>query len=80
MDNTLYDLAKKSKEDNQALQMLIDLFEPKIKKSLTLTNYTEREDLSQELKYKLVITIKEYDIESTPGFWDLLEQFKENSG
>lgn len=72
----LYDLVKKSKEDERALQLVIELFEPKLKKSLSLTNYQERENLSQELKYKLVIVIKDYDINSTPGFWDLKEQME----
>lgn len=73
MDTKLYELAKKAKEDNTAMEMIIELFEPKLKKSLVLTEYSEREDLLQELKYKLVISIKSYDIHSTPGFWELKE-------
>jgi len=75
---TLYDLAKRSKDDENAIQQIIDLFEPKLKKSLTLTEYKERENLSQELKYKLVISIKKYDIDSIPGFWDLQEKMTKN--
>ncbi|WP_342470891.1 helix-turn-helix domain-containing protein [Ureibacillus sp. FSL K6-3587] len=78
MTETLYDLAKRSKDDENAIQQIIDLFEPKLKKSLTLTEYKERENLSQELKYKLVISIKKYDIDSIPGFWDLQEKMTKN--
>ncbi|WP_121616643.1 helix-turn-helix domain-containing protein [Virgibacillus halodenitrificans] len=74
MTETLYDLAKKSKEDSNALETIVKLFEPKLKKSLSLTEQKERDDLSQELKYKLVSVIKKYDVDSTPGFWELKEQ------
>lgn len=79
MTNVLYELVKKSKEDSQALQLIIDIFEPKIKKSLRLTTYNERDDLAQELKCKLVDSILEYDIEATPGFWELQEQMSQKS-
>ncbi len=79
MSQTLYELAIKSKTDEMALQTIIDLFEPKLKKSLNLTEYSERENLSQELKYKLILGIQKYDIDSTPGFWELKEQMAENN-
>lgn len=70
----LYELVKESKKNNKKLQILIDLFEPKIKKSLNLTDVKEKEDLAQELKCKLIICIQTYDIDSTPGFWELREK------
>lgn len=70
----LYELVKESRQNKQALETIINLFEPKLKKSLTLTNYNEREDLEQELKCKLIKCILDYDVESTPGFWELREQ------
>lgn len=74
--STLYELVKESREDSYALQEIIDRFEPKIKKSLNLTKYQEKEDLSQELKSKLVSCIQKYDIDSTPGFWELKERIE----
>lgn len=71
---TLYDLVKESKESNCALQEVIDLFEPKIKKSLRLTSSQEKDDLSQELRCKLISCIKTYDLDSTPGFWELKDR------
>ncbi|GLY12627.1 helix-turn-helix domain-containing protein [Pseudobacillus badius] len=75
----LLELVKKSKEDKQALQKIIELFEPKLRKSLTLTRYEEREDLEQELRCKLITCIRKYDIESTPGFWEMKERIKKNN-
>lgn len=77
MATALYEMVKKSKEDNKTLQMLIELFEPKINKALMLTEYKERENLSQEIKFKLIVGIKTYDVESTPGFWELKEKMSE---
>jgi hypothetical protein len=79
MTQTLYELAKKSKEDEIALQAIINLYEPKLKRTLTLTEYSERENLSQELKYKLIVGIKKYDIDSTPGFWELRDQISKSN-
>ncbi|MDQ0175291.1 helix-turn-helix domain-containing protein [Bacillus chungangensis] len=67
----LYELVKESKESNQALETIINLFEPKLRKTLTLTSYNERDDLAQELKYHLIKAIKGYDVDATPGFWEL---------
>jgi len=74
VDCPLYELVKNAKKNNEALNTIIKLFEPKINKSLSLTHYSVREDLSQEIKFKLVKLIKEYDIDSVPSFWE----FKEN--
>ncbi|BDG47345.1 MULTISPECIES: helix-turn-helix domain-containing protein [Parageobacillus] len=72
----LYELLKASKSNNQALEEIMNLFEPKLKKTLSLTKYGEREDLAQELRYKLIKYIREYDVDSTPGFWELKDQIK----
>lgn len=72
----LYELVKDSKENKESLKVLVELFEPKIKKSLTLTNYQEKEDLAQELKCKLISCIQKYDINSTPGFWEMRARFE----
>ncbi|MBA2871545.1 hypothetical protein HNQ85_001815 [Anoxybacillus calidus] len=72
----LYELVKESKKNVKALETIINLFEPKLRKSLTLTNYSEREDLAQELKCKLIMYIQGYDVDSTPGFWELKDQIQ----
>ncbi|WP_214483055.1 helix-turn-helix domain-containing protein [Bacillus sp. SM2101] len=70
----LYELVKKAKVNEEALEKIILLFEPKIKKSLLLTKYEERDDLSQELKLKITNYIRSYDVDSTPGFWEMKNQ------
>lgn len=72
----LYDLVKESKEDYQAMQSLIDLFEPKLQKSLSLTQYNNREDLAQELKCTLIQYIQRYKLDSVPGFWDMQKRIE----
>jgi hypothetical protein len=76
MTSVLYELVKESKTNEKALETIINLFEPKLRKSLTLTSYSEREDLAQELKCILIMYIKGYDIDSTPGFWELKDQIQ----
>lgn len=70
MGDMLYDLVKESKFDKTALETIIKLFEPKLKKSLYMTNPNDREDLAQELKIKLISYITKYDMDSIPGFWE----------
>lgn len=71
MNATLYELVKESKKSKRALESVIKLFEPKLKSSLSLSNYKEREDLAQELKCKLIKYILGYNMDSIPGFWDM---------
>ncbi len=70
-DDTLYELAQKSKEDRARIEEIVERFEPKMKSSLTLTHPQVREDLYQELRLKLIDIVLYYDIDSTPGFWCL---------
>lgn len=74
-----YELVKESKKDSRALEQIINLFEPKLQKTLSLTKVGEREDLAQELKYRLIIYIKRYDVDSIPGFWELKEQIQNSN-
>lgn len=76
MQVMFYELVKESKVDNQALEQIINMFEPKLQKTLLLTKLGEREDLAQELKYRLIMYIKRYDVDSIPGFWELKEQMQ----
>jgi len=78
MDNELIELVEKSKEDNDALLTLINYFEPKLNKCLYQTHQHYREDLRQVLLIKLVNTIKKYDIQSVPGFWDMKNHFSKS--
>lgn len=71
----LYELVKDSKKNTESMKVLVDLFEPKIKKSLSLTNYQEKEELAQELKCKLISCIQNYDLDATPGFWEMKNQY-----
>ena len=66
----LYQLVKRAPRDNEALLKIIKQFEPKIAKSLYLTNQSSRDDLSQELMLKLVESIRKYDVQHIPGFWE----------
>ncbi len=75
-NNTLYELARKSKDDIAYIEKIVDLFDPKIKSSLTLTPYQAREDLYQELRLKLIDIIMNYDMDATPGFWSLQKEFQ----
>lgn len=72
----LYQLVKESKDNVDSVKQIVDLFEPKVKKCLTYTSMSERENLEQELKYKMIVCIKKYDLTSTPGFFDMMDKFK----
>ncbi|MER2006389.1 MAG: helix-turn-helix domain-containing protein [Psychrobacillus sp.] len=68
-------LVEKSKYDDKALLTVITYFEPKLKSCLYQTYPTNREDLHQDLLVKLITTIKKYDVDSVPGFWDMKKHF-----
>ncbi|UOQ91575.1 helix-turn-helix domain-containing protein [Halobacillus shinanisalinarum] len=68
---TLLNLTKKAQQnDNEAINTIIEKFEPKIGLSLKQTSPQEQEDLYQELKIKTIEIVCQYDIESTEGFWE----------
>ncbi|WML27377.1 helix-turn-helix domain-containing protein [Neobacillus sp. OS1-33] len=73
MEKTLYQLAIKSKEDNEAIEKVLKIFKPKIKKTLLQTGLQNRDDLEQELQIKLVNLIKMYDLDKVVGFWEFQE-------
>lgn len=70
MDENLYQLASKAKEDNEAIEKIVKIFTPKIKKTLLQTSFQNRNDLEQELILKLVNLIKMYDLNEVVGFWE----------
>ncbi|GEB33184.1 MULTISPECIES: helix-turn-helix domain-containing protein [Brevibacillus] len=47
--------------DNIAMQEIIDRFEPKIRKSLRFTNASVREDMRQEIVFRLIKAVKSYN-------------------
>ncbi|PRT15846.1 hypothetical protein G9298_28530 (plasmid) [Bacillus thuringiensis] len=49
---------------------IINQMEPKIRKSLRLTNQQDREDLEQEIKLKIIEVSTNNIIRDTPGFWE----------
>lgn len=73
MKDSLFTLVKQSQTDNHSLLKVIDLFSPKINRSLQQTSQQNREDLAQDLKIKLLIWIRNYDVETTPGFYEMIE-------
>ncbi|AIM16332.1 MULTISPECIES: hypothetical protein [Neobacillus] len=57
---------------NFNLEILLQLLEPKIKKSLSQTSYQEREDLEQEIKLKMIEKYHNHKFNEAPKFWDLI--------
>ncbi|MEB2301546.1 helix-turn-helix domain-containing protein [Lysinibacillus xylanilyticus] len=71
MQEELIALVEKSKHDDTALLTVLNYFEPRLKHCLYQTHPHYREDLRQDLLIKLINTIKKYDVDSVPGFWDM---------
>ncbi|RWZ54774.1 hypothetical protein EQV77_14110 [Halobacillus fulvus] len=67
----LYDLVKEAQTDYAVEAAVIDTFEPKIKKSLTMTKTQNREDLEQELKLHVIHYVRTYSLDDVPGLFDL---------
>jgi hypothetical protein len=70
----LYDLVKEAKDNTEYETKVIRRFEPKIKKSLYLTRFENRDDLEQELKIKLIRYVRDYSLENVPGLFDEKKQ------
>jgi predicted component of type VI protein secretion system len=77
--NDLYQLMNNEENKKQRAEKIIELFEPKIKKSILQTTTQDREDLSQTLKIKLFETIQSYDMASVPGFSEFKEMVRKTS-
>ncbi|ERI07367.1 helix-turn-helix domain-containing protein [Aneurinibacillus aneurinilyticus] len=80
MKENLYTLVKQSRFDNDSLEKVIDLFSPKIDQSLKQTKLQNREDLSQELKIKLLDCIRNYDVDNTLGYFQMLALLERKEG
>jgi len=70
-------LVENSKHDDKALLTVLSFFEPKLKHCLYQTHPHNREDLRQDLLIKLINSIKKYDVNSVPGFWDLKKRYSD---
>lgn len=79
MSQDLIALVEKSKYDDIALLTILNYFEPKLKHCLYQTHPHYREDLRQDLLIKLISTIKKYDVNSVPGFWDMKKCFNDQN-
>jgi hypothetical protein len=75
--NELYQLMDSHSCNIHNVSKIMDLFIPKIKKSVLQTAPQEREDLAQELKIKLFESILSYDMDEVPGFYEFNEMIKE---
>ena len=75
----LIDLTKKVQKHNdiESLEILLHLFEPKIRASLKQTSPQEQVDLYQELKIRVIEIVRKYDYNNTYGFWEFTNRLKE---
>jgi hypothetical protein len=69
--NALYDMVKEAKDNSLYEVNVVRTFEPKIRKSLHLTQQENREDLEQELRIKVIGYVRNYSLEDVPGLFDL---------
>lgn len=65
---------KNSRYTNKEIEQTIIDFDSKIKKCLYQTNLSEREDLSQEIKLKIIEKLMFIEFRDFPSFWELLKE------
>ncbi|QSX24144.1 helix-turn-helix domain-containing protein [Priestia megaterium] len=63
-------------KNSEIYEEVLEMFEPKIKKSLLNTHFQEREDLEQEIKIKIYEKIDVLNDMYVPGFFEFIEQGK----
>lgn len=60
----LLQLVSRAKErDDEAMMVIIQMFEPKIRKSLSGINYDVREDYRQEVCIRIIRGVRKYNLE-----------------
>jgi hypothetical protein len=75
----LYDLTQQAKENNpEAVQAILYIFEPKIKKSSRFIPHVSRDDVEQEVKFEIVKALHRFDTSHTPGFWEFISGLRQN--
>lgn len=75
----LIELTKRVQEHNdiESLEIVLHLFEPKIRASLRQTSPQEQGDLYQELKIKVIEIVRIYDYSNTCGFWEFTKRIEQ---
>lgn len=73
MNESLFTLVKQARADNHSLVIVLDLFAPKIGRALQQTKRQDREDLSQELKIKLLDCVRNYEVDNIPGYFQMID-------
>lgn len=65
---------KNSRYTTKEIEQTLMNFDLKIKKCLYQTNLSEREDLCQEIKLKIIEKLMYIEFEDFPSFWELLKE------
>lgn len=78
LNNLAFLLRQSQRRDVDAVQDLINAFQPKLKKSLYQVEVQERDDLEQELKVKMIENIYDYDLNDIPGFYEFISRIEKN--
>ena len=66
-------------DEQEAVQELIVLFEPKIKSLSSSLPIDDQGDVEQELRIHMLKAIKRFDTSNTPGFWDFLDSIHKDT-
>jgi len=56
--------------DDEALVDILNMFEPKIRKSLSTLQRDVREDYRQEIYIRIIRAIRKYDLDNSPDLFD----------
>lgn len=62
------------KQKPGAINEMIDLFEPKIKKSSRLAPLSSRADLEQELRLQIVKAVNHFEEPHAPDLWKMMNE------
>ncbi|MCR8641997.1 helix-turn-helix domain-containing protein [Paenibacillus sp. N1-5-1-14] len=77
----LTSLVHEAKNHNpQAMEGIISMFAPKLKKSLYQTTQQQRDDLKQDVCLKIMEVVHRYDLEAVPGFFEYLKETELDNG
>jgi len=74
----LIDLVEQAQQSSntEAIHIILEQFEPKIRTSLKQTSLQEQEDLYQELKIKTIEMILQFDFNKTYSFREFADKQK----
>ncbi|REK53529.1 MAG: hypothetical protein C6W55_13855 [Thermobacillus sp.] len=75
----LFTLVQKAKAgDKEAMKEILHLVEPFIQKACRRASPNEQNDLQQYLAEKVIVAVKNYDMNSIPGFAQFIELISSN--